>query len=119
MQGHELRVVEAFDQACKQRLANVATRGHHGQKMRLVRDQEMLVDVQHALEERNRCLVRHLAKVVHAQPGLVTALRLDRLAVRVQHLAAAHTVQPLLARDRGETRAQRIEHGHPISARQV
>ncbi|MNY43874.1 hypothetical protein D3C86_1788580 [compost metagenome] len=92
MQRHQVGIAQALGQARLQRLLDILAGRHHRQEMRLVGHQQVLVDIEHALDEGNRRLRRHLAKVMHAQADPIGMRRADRRTLGIQHPPTRHAL---------------------------
>ncbi len=119
VQRHEIGIPQRIDEPAQQGLGDEATRRRDRQERGLVGDDEVVVDVQDRRLERDDRLVLDLAHVVHAQAFAVRMILRQRRAVGRGHAAAREAVQPGLARDRREVRAQGLEHRRPWPRRQV
>ncbi|MNJ39802.1 hypothetical protein D3C77_346840 [compost metagenome] len=115
MQRHQVRIVQAANQPPQQGMFDIFARRGDRQEMRFVGHHQMLVDVQDLLFERDRFLVGYFAKIVDAQPLLVSQRHTDRLTLGIQYPAADDPVKPLLTPDRLEMLTQAIEHGGPVA----
>ncbi|MCY1402537.1 hypothetical protein D9M71_176830 [compost metagenome] len=119
VQRHQQRVVQAPGQARQQGLLDVLPGRGDRQEVRLVRHHQVLVHMQDRFDEGNRRFLRHLAEIVDAQAFPVGRLRADRPPLGVQHAAAGHAVEPGLAGDGREMRAQAVEHRGPGAGGQM
>ena len=90
-----------------------SSRGHHWQKVRLIRDEQVRIAIQHLRGEGNVRLIRDFTKVMHAQSFRVHMLWTKGVPSIIQNKAAVHAVQPCGAGNCSEVCAQRIEHRQP------
>ena len=105
MDRHQIRIAHTLDQARQQGLVDVFPSRHHGQEVRLVRYQQVLVEVQDLLLEGNRLLVRHLAEVMDLQPDLIRMRRLQWLPVSAEYPPSHEAIGPGASVNRWEMRA--------------
>ena len=119
VQRHQMRVVETTDQTAQQRVLDIFARRGHRQKVRLVGDHQVFVDVQHLLLRGDRPLVRHFTEIVDAQTLLVGVGGTDGHALGIQHPVSGHPAQPLGAVDGLEMFAEAVQHGRPVARGQA
>ncbi|MNY19524.1 hypothetical protein D3C86_1529620 [compost metagenome] len=119
MQWHQVRIVQAPDQAPEQRLFDVFASRRHRQKVRFVGHHQMLVRVQNRLDHRDRFFIRHFAKIMNPQTFPVGQIEGNRHALPIEDPATGDSVQPLFTTDGAEMLTQAIDNGLPRARWQV
>ena len=119
MQRRQVLVPGAANQATQQGFMDMRTGRHDREEMRLVRDQQICIFMQHDFIERNRRFVGNFAVVMNLKPDPMRCFRRQESSFAIDHASARHALQPLPARHRRETFAQAIEHRRPRPRRQL
>ena len=97
----------------------MSARRRHREEVRLVRDYQVGVDMQNRLLEWNRCLIRDFAEIADLRAHPIRRVNREWRTRCIQHPAAREAIEPHLARNCRETRAQTVEHRSPRTGRKL
>src|SRR5690606_40465562 len=96
-----------------------ATGRHDGEKMRLVGNHDILVDMNDARLEWNAWFIGNFTEVADGQAVTIGRVDGQRQAGRVKYAGAVKAILPFNAANPGEMRTQAIKHGRPCAWRQT
>ena len=109
MNGRELGQIELTLEPHQQRVLQVLARRHHGQKMRLVGHQQMLVAVDDFGLERDGRLRCQFAVVVIAQPRREQRMRPCLVPLLADHLSCGHAPHPVITANGWQALAEKVD----------
>ena len=119
VQRRDAHVAETPHQPRQQSLGHVTTAGDHRQEMRLVDDDQMLIDVEDGFLHRQPRFGRHLAVVMNLGADPECRMFVQRPTLRIQYPSAREAAPPDVAIDRWKPCAKRLQHRCPGPGRQL
>ncbi|EEZ70920.1 hypothetical protein NEICINOT_04961 [Neisseria cinerea ATCC 14685] len=103
-------------QACEQRFPQKPAAGDDGQKMWLVHDNQMFINMQNFFFKRNTRLIltAGFPIIKHRLTGLKQRMFIQRRTIRTDHKTAVQPPAPIVRAHKRKTDAQKMQQRQPV-----